>query len=336
MMLGSIAGLIYAATEGIIDKVGPPLFFLILLRGFLVGFTIGSSIGLFEAATYYWQRKFPVWKLVVLKSVIFVFIINLWLLSINAISMYFEGNLVHFPEYLATSYLVNFSYSLAAMLVFVTTLQIGKLHRRNELFNYILGKYHKPKLENIVLLFIDLKGSTSLAESIGELSYASFIKYYYDDLSESIFENGGDVYQYVGDEIIIYWKVGSPEKNERAIRCHEMIKYRISLRDSYYLEHFGKAPAFRASIHTGQVAMTWVGEVKREVLFIGDVLNTCSRMQEICKRLGKDFLISGQVLDILPLTEQYHYPFEEKLTPRGKQNEILVFSVEPRMEQKFD
>ena len=74
--------------------------------------------------------------------------------------------------------------------------------------------------------------------------------------------------------------------------------------------------------------VTWVGELKQEILFIGDVLNTCARMQEICKRLDKNFLISGQALDVLPMTGEYLYPFEEKLTPRGKQKEILVFSVQ--------
>ena len=333
-MYGTLLGVFYSIIEAVIDSVQFPTVLAVILRGLLIGFTIGTSIGIFEAITYYWQRRFAVWQLVLIKSLAFLILINFWLLSINAISMFLEGTTDFFNEYIATSYSVNLVYSLIAILIYVTFVQINKLHRQGELLNYIRGRYHHPKRENIVLLSIDLKGSTSLTELIGDLRYAAFLKDYYSDISECIFETGGDVYQYVGDEIIIFWKADPviKEKNERAIRCHELAKNKIKERTTFYIEEYGNVPSFRATLHSGNVAITWVGERKREVLFIGDVLNTSSRMQEICKRLEKDFLISGQALDVLPLAEKYLYPFEEKLTPRGKQKEILVFSVESNQE----
>ncbi len=328
IVIGAIAGVIYATVEDLIEGTTFVEILTPIFRGLIIGAIIGASIGFFEVVTYYSQRKFAVWLLMLIKTVFFVLIVNIWLLAINAMYMYFNGTLFAFREYLDNSYLPNLVFSFAVTIVMVLSIQISKLHRKNELFNFIFGKYHNPIRENIILFFSDLKGSTTLAESMGDVKYAHFLKDYYSDISEPIFECKGDVYQYVGDEIIIYWKTDTPQKNQRSILCHEMIQRKIDERESYYTDKYGSVPTFRTSLHTGSVVVTWVGELKREILFIGDVLNTCSRMQEICKRLDKDFLISGEALDVLPLTGEYNYPFEEKLIPRGKQKEILVFSVE--------
>jgi len=328
LTIGAVTGTIYAIVESILE---PPFItsdFIALLRGLIIGLLIGTSIGIFEVASYYMQRKLAAWLLILFKTTFYVLIINFWLIAINAIDIYYKGNLHAFGGYLNNSYLPNLIFSITVAIFMATTIQLSKLHRKNELFNFLFGKYHKPRRENILILFVDLKGSTTLAESMGDLNYANFLKDYYADISEPIFETKGGVYQYVGDEIVIYWKTRTPQQNRRSIQCQEMIGQKILERKSYYEDKYDSVPKFRASLHTGSVVMTWVGEMKRELLFIGDVLNTCSRMQEICKRLNRDFLISGQALDVLPKTGEYFYPFEEKLIPRGKQKEILVFSVE--------
>lgn len=328
LAIGAIAGTIYAIVEGYVD--GPPVTFsfIAITRGMIIGSFIGASIGFFEVATYYIQRKLAVWLLILFKTGFYVIIINIWLIAINAFYIYIKGAIHAFGEYLDNSYLPNLLFSFAIAILIVTAIQISKLHRKNELFYYLFGKYHQPGRENIMILFADLKGSTTLTESMGDVKYANYLKDYYADISEPIYECKGGVYQYVGDEIVIFWKMGTRQQNHRSIQCQELIFRKIAERKSYYEEHYGSVPQFRASLHSGSVVMTWVGEMKRELLFIGDVLNTCSRMQEICKRIGKDFLISGQALDVLPMTGDYLYPFEEKLIPRGKQKEILVFSVE--------
>lgn len=328
LVIGALSGLVYALIEGFF---GGPFYtdIALLARGITVGMSIGGSIGLFEVITYYWQRKTAMWILLLVKSVAYVVISNFWLLTINGIDMYISGTFDYYNEYLANSYLINLTFSIVVVSIMVTVIQISKLHRRNELANFILGRYHKPTRENIAFLFIDLIGSTTLAESMGDYKYASFLKDYYADISEPIFECGGDVYQYVGDEIIIYWQTSTQENNQRSIQCHELISEKIIEQQEYYNNKYGVIPKFRASLHAGNVITTWVGEMKRELLFIGDVLNTCSRIQEICKQVGKEFLISGQMLDILPLTGEYQYPYVDKLILRGKQKEILLFSVEP-------
>lgn len=329
-ILGAVAGILYAFVEGLADEITFPEILAPIFRGFIIGAFIGVSIGLFEILFYNQQRKLPLWVVILIRGIVFMIIINVVLIFINGILLTLSGAPESFSMYLSGGYTINLIYSLIVTAIIVSIIQINKLHRRNELFHFIFGKYHSPKEENLIFLFIDLKGSTSLAESLGNLKYGNYLKDYYSDISEPIFEYGGDVYQYVGDEIIIFWKTGTKEQNLMSVNCHNMIKKKIELRADYYEKNYNHIPDFRSSLHTGKVVATWVGEVKREILFIGDVLNTGARMLEICKKVEKDFLISGQALDILPMTDEYFFPFEEKLIPRGKQKEILVFSVERR------
>ena len=330
-IIGAIAGIFYAIVEDLIETTTLDEFSLLfllkmMLRGFIIGSCIGTSIGLFEALTVNVQRKYPVWKLFIIKTIYFVLIINFLLLAINALYLFIDGRIEGFPEYLSNSFIVNSVFGILVSVLMVTYMQVSKLHRRNELKHFIFGRYHNPVNENILLFFTDLKGSTSLAESMGNVKYANFLKDYYADISDPIFECKGDVYQYVGDEIIVYWKARSPEKNLRSVRCHQLIEQKIQQRESYYLNKYGHVPSFRTSLHAGSIVITWVGEVRREILFIGDVLNTCARMQDMCKQLGKDFLLSGETLEMLPTEIASEFKLEETIVPRGKHNEIQVYS----------
>lgn len=95
-----------------------------------------------------------------------------------------------------------------------------------------------------------------------------------------------------------------------------------------YMEKYGYFPTFRAGAHGGKVTVTWVGEIKKEILFIGDVLNTTSRIQETCKRLSKDFLISGQLLRNFKNFDDFTASFEEETKPRGKDEKVKLYSVD--------
>ena len=95
-----------------------------------------------------------------------------------------------------------------------------------------------------------------------------------------------------------------------------------------YIAKYGFYPEFRAGAHGGQVIVTWVGELKKEIVYIGDVLNTTARIQEDCKRLAKDFLISEGLLNRLSGLENISASFVEETTPRGKEERIKLYSLE--------
>ena len=102
----------------------------------------------------------------------------------------------------------------------------------------------------------------------------------------------------------------------------------IEQNKEYYLTKYGFYPQFRGGLHGGKVIITWIGEIKKEIVFIGDVLNTTARIRENCKRVGKDFLISEKLLLRINDLNGMDSSFVEEIRPRGKEERIRLYSLE--------
>ena len=73
------------------------------------------------------------------------------------------------------------------------------------LFAFVAGRYYHPRLEERALLFIDMRSSTTIAESLGEVRFLAFLNRFVTDLSLAILAAGGEIHKYVGDEVISSW-----------------------------------------------------------------------------------------------------------------------------------
>lgn len=87
------------------------------------------------------------------------------------------------------------------------------------LHNFFIGKYHRPKEEERIFMFLDMKSSTAIAEQIGHVRYFEMLKEYFSDLSDSIIKYSGEIYQYVGDEIVVSWKLRNGLLNNNCVNC---------------------------------------------------------------------------------------------------------------------
>ena len=244
--------------------------------------------------------------------------------------IYNEGPvLIQIKSYLAsTTYIINLASAHIFILVSLGFYQINTLHRKRELFNFIIGRYHAPKEVNRIFCFIDLKNSTTIAEKLGHIEFAHFLKDYYSDITQALITTDAQIYQYVGDEIILSWSYKNGLKDNRIINCFFLMKQLIEEKKESYLSKYSFYPQFKAGLHGGKVTVTWVGELKKEIVYIGDVLNTTSRIQEDCKRLSKDFLISEHLLSSVEELDPFNATFVESTIPRGKEKSIKLFSLE--------
>ena len=83
-------------------------------------------------------------------------------------------------------------------------LEVNEKYSGSVFFDIMIGKYLQPKEENRIILFIDLRNSTPIAEKIGK-DYFQFIRDFIFCISAGIMEHDGHIYQYVGDEIVAWW-----------------------------------------------------------------------------------------------------------------------------------
>ena len=198
------------------------------------------------------------------------------------------------------------------------------------LFNVLIGRYRRPILEERVLLFLDLVGSTTLAEKMGEVRVQDLLKEFFFDIDQPITAHGGEVHAYVGDEVIVTWRVTPTWPQRRCVDCFFAIEDRIAARAEKYRKGFGLVPEFRAGLHAGRVVVSECGDSRRQVAYFGDTMNVTARLQALCKDAGRTLLVSG---DLLRLVEPITDLIVEPLGPtqlRGRAAPIEVFSVRRR------
>lgn len=165
------------------------------------------------------------------------------------------------------------------------------------LASIVLGTYHRPVREQLIVMFLDLADSTPLAEKLGELRVHDLITRFFFDIDEPINDHGGSVLSYVGDEVIVTWPVtDDPARNARCLACFLAIDAKIAGLSNAYKEEFDTVPQFRAGLHSGPVIVSECGGVKRQLAYFGDTMNVSARLCEYCKVCGCNLVISSDVL----------------------------------------
>ena len=193
--------------------------------------------------------------------------------------------------------------------------------------NFFTGKYHSPKEEERIYMFLDMKSSTTIAEDLGHVKYFNILREYYSDLSDPIIEYSGEIYQYVGDEIVVSWKLKRGLQNNNCIQCFFSIKAVLKKQSRKYNEKFGLLPEFKAGFHIGKVTTGEIGVIKKDIIFTGDVLNTTARIQGLCNTYKVDILISGDLIKELDLRSQFQIIALGETELRGKDEKIELFTI---------
>lgn len=200
------------------------------------------------------------------------------------------------------SAMVQLSFHLLVSLLYA---EISENLGQNVLLNFFTGKYHKPVAETRIFMFADMKSSTTIAEQLGHIKYFELLKAYYFDLSNAIVKNQGEVYQYIGDEIVISWKLKAGFDKNHCVRCFFDMKSDLLKKKNNYLKKYGVFPDFKAALHFGEVTTGEIGALKKEIFFTGDVLNTTARIQGLCNEYSVDLLVSKALIDRLDLNDDY-------------------------------
>jgi adenylate cyclase len=183
--------------------------------------------------------------------------------------------------------------------------EIGALVGRRNLRNIVLGRYHRPRSEERFFLFVDIVGSTPLAERIGPAAVHRFLNRVFRLASDPIDEHRGEIYQYVGDEMVVTWTATEGRAGARPIACFFAIRAALDEAGPQFEREFGVAPGLRAALHAGPVISGEIGGSKRDIVYHGDVMNTAARLEQATRDLGRRFIVSADAISRLAGTERY-------------------------------
>ncbi|AUC15870.1 hypothetical protein BTO06_12225 [Tenacibaculum sp. SZ-18] len=306
-------------NEGIVSSI-----LIIISAGSIIG---TSLVFLWER----WLRRIVYFKAMfyILLFYSFVFFIfrplEVVLTELNSSKQAMDTEIfvLKFKEAFNLVLLVNYIYWLVVTLMTILFLFIRDKFGPITFVNFLKGKYLRPKREERIFMFMDLKSSTAIAERLGEERYFNFLNDTFRIATPGILLTQGEIYQYVGDEIVISWLIKKGVNKANCIRCYFEIIELLKEQSVYFDETYGTQPLFKAGLHFGHVITGEMGIVKREIVYSGDVLNTASRIQSLCKEMNTDILLSNNLMKQIDLKFlDKEFKSVGNITLRGKQQKI--------------
>lgn len=223
------------------------------------------------------------------------------------------------------------------LLVSITLFFFGQMNKKigeGALIHIISGRYHRPKEEYRIFMFIDLENSTYLASHLGHIKFSRMLQEAYTAMSKYIIQYRAKVYQHVGDEVVITWKK-SVEEND-ILKFFFAYKQELLRQHKKYRQNYGVMPRFRASLNAGVVTVAEVGVTKRETVFHGDVLNVAARIQKLCKKYDADILTTESL--IKTICESKHFQIEKlnKVMLEGKKQPTQIYKIHQINHKNYD
>lgn len=192
---------------------------------------------------------------------------------------------------------------------------------------WIRGHYHVPREENRIFMFLDMKDSTTLAERLGNLKFSALVRDFFQDMTLPVLQTKAEVSHYIGDEAVLTWTISKGVANSNCVRIFFEFQKAIERRAEYYRQAYGLVPEFKAGAHLGLVVATEVGEVKSEIVFHGDVLNTAARIQGLCNGTGEALLLSKELAAQVSAPPGTVYADLGAFELKGKEVEMPIVAV---------
>lgn len=244
-------------------------------------------------------------------------------------SLSLSESIAKLPEFMFNSTVLFFLIILFVggyVFVLINTLlhQIGYA----PLGKIMMGYYQKPREEHLIFMFLDLQSSTTFAEKLGHERYSYFIQDCFKCVSNSLLASRGRVYQFVGDEVVVTWNAKKRKNFKAAVDFFCLYEDALGKRRQYFENEYGLMPVFTASINAGKVMAAEVGEIKRELAYHGDVLNTAARIQKQCKTYKKQILVTENFAETLQQhNTEYKINYVDEVKFHGKNRKVKLFEV---------
>jgi adenylate cyclase len=219
-------------------------------------------------------------------------------------------------------------YSVGFSIVMNLAFGITNIIGRRAFLNFIIGRYHTPVEENRFVLFVDIAGSTGLAERLGGVGIHRLLDHTFRLLTLSVVDYRGEVLNYVGDEVIVTWPESSGAVDYRPLRCFMAMRDELARASSQLEREFGVVPRIRGSLHFGPVIVGEIGDIKRAIVFNGDVMNTAARLEELSRNVDGGFLASRAAMERFASVPPFAVRDLGRLPIRGRADGIDVVGID--------
>jgi adenylate cyclase len=166
-----------------------------------------------------------------------------------------------------------------------------------------------------VLLCADLRDFTALSEATEPAVMIAALDAWFDRVAGAVHAFGGEVLKFIGDGVLAIFPVTGLGTGAPAEACEAALRAIVAARAGMaHLDAVRRAQGlpplpFGVALHLGEMLWGNIGAVDRlDFTAIGPAVNLVSRLEGLCRLLGRSVLISGAVaaetaMPLVPLGE---------------------------------
>jgi adenylate cyclase len=318
---GVVAGLVFNVTQG---RTSPSSMVVGIAYGLLMTIVLGGlELFVLDGPMRPWLRGLSFTASLMVRSAIYAAII--------VVIQWFQiGEVIAgLPREMSSrTFWFGFAFSAGISVAMNLALGITNIIGPRAFLNFITGRYHSPVEENRFVLFVDIAGSTGLAETLGGIAIHRLLDRTFRLLTLAVVDFRGEVLNYVGDEVIVTWPQRGGSLDCRPLRCFAAMRDELSRAASQLKKEFGAAPRIRGSLHFGSVIIGEIGDVKRAIVFNGDVMNTAARLEELSRNVDGGFLASRAAMERFASVPPFAIRDLGRLPIRGRADGIDVVGID--------
>ncbi|HEX9589788.1 MAG TPA: adenylate/guanylate cyclase domain-containing protein [Bradyrhizobium sp.] len=316
---GLIAGMVFDVAQG---RTSPTFLAVGASYGLLMSVTLGSTeLFVLEGPIREWLGGLSFATRLMVRSTIYVAIITV-------IQWFQLGEVIAGLSPDTSTFWSSIIYSAVLSVVMNLALGVTNIIGPRAFLNFFIGRYHTPVEEKRFVLFVDIAGSTGLAERLGGIAIHRLLDRTFRLLTVAVVDYRGEVLNYVGDEVIVTWPERGGAIDCRPLRCFVAMRDELSRASGQLEREFGAAPRIRGSLHFGPVIVGEIGDVKRAIVFNGDVMNTAARLEELSRNVDGGFLASRAAMERFSSAPPFAVRDLGRLPIRGRADGIDVVGID--------
>jgi adenylate cyclase len=183
-----------------------------------------------------------------------------------------------------------------------------------------------------VLIYADLRGFTSLTDSVERAALAPMLDAYFEQMVPPVVDRGGQVLKFLGDGLLATFNL---EDQPRDSVCHVALRTGVeTLIRVRRLNEERKSQGLPVmeldiALHLGDVLYGNVGAAGRQdFTVIGPAVNEASRLEFLCQELGHHLLVSESFAQAATACAEHLIPLGRHEL-RGVRRAQEIYTVDP-------
>ncbi|MDM8565178.1 bacteriohemerythrin [Candidatus Halobeggiatoa sp. HSG11] len=187
------------------------------------------------------------------------------------------------------------------------------------------------QIENITILFSDIRSFTNLSETMPPKDLLQFLNQYLDRMNNIIHLNNGFIDKFIGDAIMALF---DRTINSESVAANDAIlaaiaMHQIRIEYNRYREAMNRVPIdIGIGIHTGEVILGTVGSKQRmDSTVLGDNVNLTSRLESLTKIYGVNIIASHNTISLLGNSNPFKFRELDRVKVKGKTEITRIYEI---------